>query len=166
MTFSTISTSRRPSSGSASGTGLKLPPYQRPLQMQIMVWAALDGLAAVERDAVVLTDAAEEVVDRGENVGPLAGHEREALVAGDVRADAGVEADGENVQRVHAVAADEIETGLLRVEQPVKVGERGGFGEDLDRVVAGAAGKMCHCGIGKAAAPLTTSFSVPSPPQA
>lgn len=36
----TSSTSSSPSSGSASGTGLKPPPYQRPLQMQIIVCSA------------------------------------------------------------------------------------------------------------------------------
>ncbi len=75
-----------------------------------------------------------------EHVRALPAHERQALEAGDIRADPRVKADGQHVQRVRIVAADEIKARLLRVQQTLDGGEGGGIVKNFDCVVAGAAG--------------------------
>ena len=98
---------------------------------------------------------------------PLPAHERQALEAGDIRADPRVKADGKNVQRVGIVAADEIEPRLLRVQQTLDGGKGCRVVKNLDCVVAGAAGKVRHGSVADSpTTPFTTSLSVPSPPQA
>ena len=89
----------------------------------------------------------QHIRENGQDVRALAAHERQALEAGDIRADPRVKPDGKNVQRIRIVAADEIEPRLLRVQQTLNGGEGGGVVKNFDCVVAGAAGKMRHGGV-------------------
>ena len=86
----------------------------------------------------------QHIGENGQDVRALPAHERQALEAGDIRADPRVKPDGKNVQRIRIVAADEIEPRLLRVQQTLDGGECGGIVKNFDCVIAGAAGKMRH----------------------
>ena len=86
----------------------------------------------------------QHIRENGQDVRALPAHERQALEAGDIRADPRVKPDGKNVQRIRIVAADEIKARLLRVQQTLDGGESGGIVKNFDCVVAGAAGKMRH----------------------
>ena len=108
---------------------------------------AREHLAAVQRNGVIRRQAVQHIGENGQDVRALPAHERQALEAGDIRADPRVKADGQHVQRVGPIAADEIEPRLLRVQQTLDGGESGGIVKNFDCVVAGAAGKMRHGGV-------------------
>ena len=105
---------------------------------------AREHLAAVQRNGVIRRQAVQHIGENGQDVRALPAHERQALEAGDIRADPRVKADGQHVQRIRIVAADEIKARLLRVQQTLDGGESGGIVKNFDCVVAGAAGKMRH----------------------
>ena len=105
---------------------------------------AREHLAAVQCDGVIRRQPVQHVRENGQDVRALPAHERQALEAGDIRADPRVKPDGKNVQRIRIVAADEIKARLLRVQQTLNGGEGGGIVKNFDCVVAGAAGKMRH----------------------
>ena len=72
----------------------------------------------VHVDDIVLVDAADKIHARGEQIGARPADKRQALIAPDFRSDAGIEAHGADVDGVILpVAADEVECGLLGVEQ-------------------------------------------------
>ena len=105
----------------------------------------------VHLDAIVAVDALDEVDAGRDDVGARAAQKREALVFADARADAGVEAHRADVERVViALTADQVELRGLAVDQPVEIVERAGVGEQLDEVVARAAGVVRHGRVGKA----------------
>lgn len=72
----------------------------------------------VDGDAVVLMYAPEKIDQDGENVCPGTGHEREPGVAVHAGADAGVKADGADIQCPVLAALDEVKLHRLAVQQP------------------------------------------------
>ena len=92
----------------------------------------------------MLTQSVHQVCKQRENIRTLACHERQALEAGDLRPDSRVKADGQHIERMGVVAADEVKARFLRVEQALDLKKRLCLGKNLDGVVAGAAWKMRH----------------------
>ena len=78
----------------------------------------------------------------GEDIRPLSRHERQALEARDIGTDPRVKADGQDVDGIGVVAADQIEARLVRLQQPFELEKRLRLGEDLDGIVSGAAREM------------------------
>ena len=103
---------------------------------------------AVDLDLIVMRNALDDVDAGGERVRAGAGDQRQPLILADRRADARVQTDRADVERIGILlAADQVEGRDVAVEQTVETFERGGVREDLDEIVAGAAGKMRDRGI-------------------
>ena len=136
--------------------GLSLRHRIEAAAIPASVGHADQGLAAVKFLAVylhhiVLVDALDQVDAGGENVGAGAGNQRQTLILADGGADAGIEAHGADVQGVVIpLAADQVKGGNVAVQEPVQILESPRLGEDLDKIIAGAARKMGDGGVAEA----------------
>ena len=101
------------------------------------------GLAA-EGDTQRLTDAADHIHHRRGRIGPEALQQRQPLVVGNIRADAGIQTNGADVQGQRIVAANHVERGFFRIQQPGQMTKGPGLGEKPDEIVPAAAGPDGH----------------------
>ena len=107
---------------------------------------AVDGFA-VDLHHIMLANALYHIHHRGGSVGTEAVQQRQPFIAGNVRADPGIQTHGADVQGEVIVALDQIESDLVRIHQPIQVEEGLGFVKHLGKVVAAAAGEHGNGGV-------------------